>query len=87
LPSGVRAAIIEDLACSASNGSRCGGAEHFDEYRAALGKLEAMRPTFPSFESRARSRIWWAIAMSASAGRAIRTAFRFIRCGAPDEGA
>src|SRR3954447_13848167 len=27
--------------------------EHFDEYRAALERLEAMRLTFPSFESRA----------------------------------
>lgn len=27
--------------------------EHFDEYRAALAKLAAMRLTFPSFESRA----------------------------------
>jgi glutamyl-Q tRNA(Asp) synthetase len=27
--------------------------EHFDEYRAALARLEAMRLTFPSFESRA----------------------------------
>jgi glutamyl-Q tRNA(Asp) synthetase len=27
--------------------------EHFDEYRAVLGKLAAMRLTFPSFESRA----------------------------------
>ena len=27
--------------------------EHFDEYRAAFGGLEAMRLTFPSFESRA----------------------------------
>jgi glutamyl-Q tRNA(Asp) synthetase len=27
--------------------------EHFDDYRAALSKLDAMRLTFPSFESRA----------------------------------
>jgi glutamyl-Q tRNA(Asp) synthetase len=49
------AAIVEDLAWLGIQWEQPvrRQSEHFDEYRAALGKLEAMRLTFPSFESRA----------------------------------
>jgi len=49
------AAIIEDLAWLGIQWEQPvrRQSEHFDEYRAALGKLAAMRLTFPSFESRA----------------------------------
>jgi glutamyl-Q tRNA(Asp) synthetase len=49
------AAIIEDLAWLGIQWEQPvrRQSEHLDEYRAALGKLEAMRLTFPSFESRA----------------------------------
>ena len=49
------AAIYEDLAWLGLSWEQPvrRQSEHFDEYRAALEKLEAMRLTFPSFESRA----------------------------------
>jgi glutamyl-Q tRNA(Asp) synthetase len=49
------AAIIEDLAWLGIQWEQPvrRQSEHLDEYRAALGKLAAMRLTFPSFESRA----------------------------------
>jgi glutamyl-Q tRNA(Asp) synthetase len=49
------AAIVEDLAWLGIQWEQPvrRQSEHFDAYRAALGKLEAMRLTFPSFESRA----------------------------------
>ena len=49
------AAIIEDLAWLGIQWEQPvrRQSEHFDEYRAALAKLAAMRLTFPSFESRA----------------------------------
>jgi glutamyl-Q tRNA(Asp) synthetase len=49
------AAIVEDLAWLGIQWEQPvrRQSEHFDEYRAALGKLAAMRLTFPSFESRA----------------------------------
>jgi glutamyl-Q tRNA(Asp) synthetase len=49
------AAIVEDLAWLGIEWEQPvrRQSEHFDEYRAALGKLEAMRLTFLSFESRA----------------------------------
>ncbi len=49
------AAIVEDLAWLGIEWEQPvrRQSEHFDEYRAALGKLQAMRLTFPSFESRA----------------------------------
>jgi glutamyl-Q tRNA(Asp) synthetase len=49
------AGIIEDLAWLGIEWEQPvrRQSEHFDEYRAALGKLAAMRLTFPSFESRA----------------------------------
>ena len=49
------AAIYEDLAWLGLSWEQPvrRQSEHFDDYRAALGKLEAMRLTFPSFESRA----------------------------------
>ena len=49
------AAIVEDLAWLGIEWEQPvrRQSEHFDDYRAALGKLQAMRLTFPSFESRA----------------------------------
>ena len=49
------AAIIEDLAWLGIQWEQPvrRQSEHFDEYHAALEKLQAMRLTFPSFESRA----------------------------------
>jgi glutamyl-Q tRNA(Asp) synthetase len=49
------AAILEDLAWLGIQWEQPvrRQSEHFGEYRAALGKLAAMRLTFPSFESRA----------------------------------
>jgi glutamyl-Q tRNA(Asp) synthetase len=49
------AAIMEDLAWLGIEWEQPvrRQSEHFDEYRGALGKLQAMRLTFPSFESRA----------------------------------
>src|SRR5260221_1635890 len=49
------AAIVEDLAWLGIEWERPvrRQSEHFDEYCAALEKLETMRLTFPSFESRA----------------------------------
>ena len=49
------AAIYEDLAWLGLSWERPvrRQSEHLDDYRAALGKLQAMRLTFPSFESRA----------------------------------
>jgi glutamyl-Q tRNA(Asp) synthetase len=49
------AAIIEDLTWLGIEWEQPvrRQSEHFDDYRAALGKLAAMRLTFPSFESRA----------------------------------
>jgi glutamyl-Q tRNA(Asp) synthetase len=49
------AAIVEDLAWLGIEWEQPvrRQSEYFDDYRAALGKLEAMRLTFPSFESRA----------------------------------
>jgi glutamyl-Q tRNA(Asp) synthetase len=49
------AAIVEDLAWLGIEWEQPvrRQSEHFDEYRAALEKLQAMRLTFPSFESRA----------------------------------
>ena len=49
------AAIVEDLAWLGIEWEQPvrRQSEHFDEYRAALGKLAAMRLTFPGFESRA----------------------------------
>ena len=48
-------AIVEDLAWLGIQWEQPvrRQSEHFEEYRAALAKLEAMRLTFPSFESRA----------------------------------
>jgi glutamyl-Q tRNA(Asp) synthetase len=49
------AAIVEDLAWLGISWEQPvrRQSEHFDDYRAALEKLAAMRLTFPSFESRA----------------------------------
>jgi len=49
------AAIMEDLAWLGIEWEQPvrRQSEHFDEYRAALAKLQTMRLTFPSFESRA----------------------------------
>ena len=49
------AAIVEDLSWLGIEWEQPvrRQSEHFDEYRAALAKLAAMRLTFPSFESRA----------------------------------
>ena len=49
------AAILEDLAWLGLEWEQPvrRQSEHLDDYRAALSKLEAMRLTFPSFESRA----------------------------------
>jgi glutamyl-Q tRNA(Asp) synthetase len=49
------AAIYEDLAWLGLSWEQPvrRQSEHLDDYRAALGKLQAMRLTFPSFESRA----------------------------------
>src|SRR6202011_1277920 len=49
------AAIVEDLAWLGIEWEQPvrRQSEHFDDYRAALEKLQTMRLTFPSFESRA----------------------------------
>ncbi len=68
------------LARPANGSSRCGGSPSISATTARRSnKLEAMRLTFPSFESRAELAHWWPTATSASAGRAIPMAFRSIR--------
>ena len=53
--------------------------EHYDDYRAALAKLDAMGLIYPSFESRAEIARWSRRASRTAPGRAIPTARRFIR--------
>ena len=52
--------------------------EHFDDYRAALARLEAQGLIYPSFESRAEIAALVAEREAQARGRAIPTARRFI---------
>ena len=72
------AAIYEDLAWLGLSWQPAvrRQSEHFDDYAAALAKLEATGLVYPSFESRARSALWSPSATGRVIGRAIPTASR-----------
>ena len=77
------AAIYEDLAWLGLSWQPAvrRQSEHFDDYAAALAKLEATGLVYPSFESRSEISALSPSATGRVIGRAIPTASRFTRAG------